>query len=658
MIHCFRYKRHFTTTEVIILCLFWLLLTVPVVDAQQPGLDLNIVDLPNGKSQLDGQFSLGFKEKWNANQHYLSYQTLPWLSLGLTYHQYHQQDNNDYQYDVGFDVFQQKHSPFTVKLGMQDFLDTASRRTAYIASTYQAGQVDLSLGLQHFRAQNRIFAGFSYTLPEWKSQLNLQLTNPIDYDHMVSAPRWQVNWKWFFAPNWMVNFSHSSKHNIGLGLQWQFDTKAPPATNRLRKPISDDLMLGLVERKLSKAEKIHYLIDRLKGEGVFIKALNIEPSSITVLIEQKRFTNAAFAVNFIHPYVKQLATQPIDRVIYIVEEHNVTIYKIAKPVSLVNTTFSSSVSLMPVSRIKPVLSQDLQRIETSWVQPLPHLTFGIDNRLWLPKEADAQAREYEKNKLEAQVFFALQGEWQWHPNSLIEVAYEVDVWDQLAPRRPSKTLSDDTLVPLRTARYQSFQDDDHRLERLVLKTFNQHNYQQHNSSSVFSYSAALGRLTHNVKGLSIDMLYRKWDSRFAFGANLVAVRPTGSLKYIVPDNTHIYSSLLSAYWSSPFYNLALAGHAGRFLGGDKGVKLALTRRFANGWQVGVWQTSSSLNGQHFSDRGLSITIPIGSLFKTSGASSIKSRLRDARGNSGLTLAEDKGNVGWPFQLMQPHVFEQ
>lgn len=660
MISYFRRKRHFTTTHIMLFCVLGLLLTVPVVDAQQPALDTHIVDLPNGKTQLDGQFSLGLKETWEAKKHYLSYQAVPWVFLGFSYNQYHEQDYNDYQYDVGFDVFKQKHTPLSVKIGMQDFLDTASRRTAYISSTYQAGQVDLSLGLQSFQKQKRLFAGFSYTIPEWRSQLSVQLADPIDYDNKVPAPSWQVNWKWFFSPNLMVNLSHSSEHNIGLGLQWHFDTKGPLALNRARTSISDDAMTGISSahagRELTKKEQIQYLIDSFSDEGIFITAIDMEQDNIVVLIEQKRFADASFAVNLIHPYVKQLAAQSIKRVEYIIEEQNVTIYKIIRPISSVNTTSFSSV-VRPSQTVKPVLMQDLQRIQSSWVQPLPHLKLAVDNRLWLP-EQDFKGQRSTNNELEAQVFFELQGEWQWHPNSLIEIVYEVDISDQISVPRQPNAIPDYSLVPLRTARYESFQNNEHRLGRWVLKTFNQINHQQYDASRVFSYSAALGLLTHNLKGLSVDMSYQEWDSRYAFGVNLVAGRPAGRLQHLVPDNTYIHSFLVSASWSSPFYNLEFAGLAGRFLGGDKGVKLAISRRFSNGWQVGFWQTASSLAGQNFLDRGFSISIPIGSILKTPTTSSIKSRLRDARGNSGMTLAEETGNVGWPLQIMQSNVFRQ
>lgn len=661
MIRYFRCKRHFATTHIMLFCVSGLLLTVPMVDAQQHALDTNIVDLPNGKTQLDGQFSLGLKETWEAKKHYLSYQAVPWLYLGFSYNQYQDQDYNDYQYDVGFDVYKQKHTPLSVKIGMQDLLDTASHRTAYISSTYQAGQVDLSLGLQNSQKQNRLFAGFSYTIPEWRSQLSLQLADPIDYDNKVIAPSWQVNWKWFFSTNWMVNLSHSSEHNIGLGLQWHFDTKAPLALNIASSPISDDPIIGISSghagKELTKKEQVKYLINRFSDEGIFITAIDMAPDCITVLIDQKRFADASFAVNLIHPYVKQLAAQSIKRVEYIVEEQNVTIYKIVKPVSSVNTTSFSSVAVMSSQTVKPVLMQDLQRMQSSWVRPPPHLKLAIDNRLWLPQQ-HSQGQKRINNKLEAQVFFELQGEWQWHPNSLIEIVYEVDLWDQIAVPRQPNAIPDYSLVPLRTARYESFQNNEHRLSRLVLKTFNQKNHQQHDASRVFSYSAALGRLTHNLKGLSVDMSYQKWDSRYAFGVNLVAVRPAGRLQHLVPDNTYIHSSLVSASWYSPFYNLQLSGLAGRFLGGDKGVKLAISRHFSNGWQVGFWQTTSSLAGQHFLDRGFRLSIPIGGIFKTPTTSSIKSRLRAASGNSGMTLIEETGDVGLPLHIMQSNVFGQ
>jgi Exopolysaccharide biosynthesis protein YbjH len=70
----------------------------------------------------------------------------------------------------------------------------------------------------------------------------------------------------------------------------------------------------------------------------------------------------------------------------------------------------------------------------------------------------------------------------------------------------------------------------------------------------------------------------------------------------------------SLYWDTGWYGLEAEVDAGRYLAGDWGATLTVSRLFANGWEVGAYVTRTDISEQEFGegsyDKGIIVSIPL------------------------------------------------
>lgn len=143
-------------------------------------------------------------------------------------------------------------------------------------------------------------------------------------------------------------------------------------------------------------------------------------------------------------------------------------------------------------------------------------------------------------------------------------------------------------------------------------------------------------------GVSGELLYRPYGSRWAFGAEIDQVwqrefdQRFGLLEGERAYN--VFTAHASVYYRMPFYDLVAAVHAGRYLARDAGATLELSREFASGVKVGAWATLTDVPPAQFGegsfDKGFFISIPLDLFF-------VKSR-RDSASFAFRPLSRDGG----------------
>ena len=73
------------------------------------------------------------------------------------------------------------------------------------------------------------------------------------------------------------------------------------------------------------------------------------------------------------------------------------------------------------------------------------------------------------------------------------------------------------------------------------------------------------------------------------------------------------TGFVSVYVEEPFYNALISLHLGRYLAGDKGGTLEISRRFDGGIRVGAWVTLTDVPfavfGEGSFDKGFFLVIP-------------------------------------------------
>jgi hypothetical protein len=153
-----------------------------------------------------------------------------------------------------------------------------------------------------------------------------------------------------------------------------------------------------------------------------------------------------------------------------------------------------------------------------------------------------------------------------------------------------------------------------------------------------------GLLEEMFGGVSGELLYRPYGARWAVGADLSWVKKRDyDMRFSFLDYD-VVTGHATAYYDVPYVDLSTALSAGRYLAGDWGATLDVSRRFENGVRVGAFATKTNVSAEDFGegsfDKGIYITVPIDLFWTRSSRNSVAFAWRPVTRDAGAML-----NVG-------------
>lgn len=168
--------------------------------------------------------------------------------------------------------------------------------------------------------------------------------------------------------------------------------------------------------------------------------------------------------------------------------------------------------------------------------------------------------------------------------------------------------SESTLPHVRSDAPRYYSDYDPKLPQLSLDYLFKINPSTYGRASV-------GLLERMFGGVGGEVLWKPVDQNWGIGAdiNWVAQRNYGDPFGFDYYNYDVITGHASVYWDTGFYDLEAQVDAGRYLAGDWGGTLTLTRRFPNGWAVGGYFTLTDVTEEDFGegsfDKGVFVEVP-------------------------------------------------
>ncbi len=158
-----------------------------------------------------------------------------------------------------------------------------------------------------------------------------------------------------------------------------------------------------------------------------------------------------------------------------------------------------------------------------------------------------------------------------------------------------------------------------------------------------------GYLEDMYAGAGAEVLWRPERSRLAFGADLYQVWKRDFNRLFGTQRYNITTGHVSLYYEAPWYGMNLALHAGRYLAGDWGGTIQVTRRFSTGVEIGAWATFTNVPFSKFGegsfDKGIIIHIPFEWGLPIFSQSSYDLRLPSLTRDGGQRLAGDDSLYG-------------
>ena len=135
------------------------------------------------------------------------------------------------------------------------------------------------------------------------------------------------------------------------------------------------------------------------------------------------------------------------------------------------------------------------------------------------------------------------------------------------------------------------------------------------------YSVYGGMLESMYGGVGGEWLYRPWQSPLAFGVDINAVQQRGFAQDFTFQPYKTVTGHASLYWDTGFEDVNATLHAGKYLAGDTGVTLDLSREFKNGLKMGAYATKTNVSAAQFGegsfDKGVYVNIPFDALLTRS-----------------------------------------
>ncbi|MEJ6655458.1 MAG: YjbH domain-containing protein [Pseudomonas sp.] len=135
----------------------------------------------------------------------------------------------------------------------------------------------------------------------------------------------------------------------------------------------------------------------------------------------------------------------------------------------------------------------------------------------------------------------------------------------------------------------------------------------------------IGLLESMFGGIGGEVLYRPFDAGWAIGVDANWVKQRGFRQDFDFRNYSTWTGHVTGYSQTRFWDILAKGSAGRYLAGDYGATLDLSRRFANGVTVGAWATKTDVSSEDFGegsfDKGIYFTFPFDAFFAKSSTSS-------------------------------------
>lgn len=142
-------------------------------------------------------------------------------------------------------------------------------------------------------------------------------------------------------------------------------------------------------------------------------------------------------------------------------------------------------------------------------------------------------------------------------------------------------------------------------------------------SSTQFYSAYAGYFEEMFGGIGGEWLYRPFGSRSAVGVDLNFVRQRDFEQDFGFRDYKVVTGHGTLYYDTGWQDVLATLAVGRYLAGDIGATLTLSRVFRNGVAIGAWATKTNVSAQQFGegsfDKGVYLSLPLDALLTKSTA---------------------------------------
>lgn len=610
-----------------------------------------ILEMPNARMMPEAQLRFNFSASFPNEFTSLTASPFNWLEATYRYTEIKNVKYGPASYsgnqtlkDKGFDlktlVLKETSSFPAIAIGLRDIAGSGEFSSEYIVSTKRLGQFDLSLGLgwgvlgtdnnlsnplelfhdgfkrrndtsdlggtftvkNWFSGDTALFGGIEFDMPKRGLRLKLEYdTSNPDFRRTVDKVDSRINFgvDYLFSKNLDLSaaFERGSQFRVSFRLKGNFleDTISKPKPKRVAK-LNDEQ-----KKKILENNEIFYtsLNLNLREESILIQAANLKENEVDVAVATSRFPSLTRPVGRTARMVSALAPDGVEKINIHAMNGDFEVAKFSIGREYFEKGDMNQLSSSELLRLSEIDSTDSDPLyETADFQPLVYFPeFG-----WSVSPALNHQIGGPEGFYLGELFLRADATLKFKRNLLLYSSFGVSIYDTFNDlNNPSQS----SIPKVRSDIQEYLKAGSNSIQRMQLEYFSQP------FKDVFT-RLDLGYLEPMFGGLGGEILYRPFDKPYAMGFSMHKVKQRGYRQLFAFKDYSTTTGHLGFYFDFP-YQIRSRIMVGKYLAGDKGVTLDLSRRFKSGFQAGVFASKTNLSAEEFGegsfDKGFYISIP-------------------------------------------------
>lgn len=637
-----------------------------------------LIDIPTARMSVDGIFTSTAAIQSRTNAYAITYQVTPWLEGTFRYSGFNEFFHWDRNYGAKVRLLPESDRYPQIALGIRDLVGTGVWGSEYLVASKRLGNFDLTLGLGWGRLAGDgnfnnpmtklsssfeersdfqgtggelstdtffsgekvgLFGGISYQLESLPLTAMIEY-NPDRYEWEQArggrAPESSISaaLKWDALPGVAITFSRQHNEEWGIALNASLDSKIlppKPSVKLFRSSLdyaADELPVGLDKDRWYDM----LLFDVERSDLLLLEAtLDVSTRTATLVIGNTGYTLWADAISAIARLADLHLPMTVNTFNIILEEEGYRTHsvRLRRP----SLTYGRNRQIVEREiRVAPAESLTYVQHKTNFVTKKIVFDVNLATRTQLFDPDDPLRYQF---YAEVGVELALPSNWA------LRGSFGYDINNNFDQSRRADSGS--VLPRVRSDVVKYLVQGDTGLDSLYLE-------KRGNWRSDVYYRAFGGILEDMYSGVGGELLYQPFQSRLAFGLSANWVRKRDFDKSFKHLDYSTSTAFASVYWATPFYNVDMAVHAGRYLAKDVGATLEVRRTFANGWMVGLWATKTDVSAADFGegsfDKGMFFKIPLDNLIGGLSRASFGNRMRPIQRDGGQRLESHSGTIWW------------
>ena len=618
------------------------------------GVPGGLIDMPTAEMAPDGQISVTVSHFQGYTKNTATFQLAPWLTGSFRYIGIRDLTPAfkifyDRSFDLRFRLYKESDYLPAVAVGLRDFLGTGILSAEYVAATKQFGnrlRVTGGIGWGRLGSRNSfgslghrdpftftgVGTGGNFNINRWFrgpmalfGGLSYDLTDKVALSAEYSSDNYDLERKQgVFSPGTALNFALTYKANdnldlrlfalngekIGANVTIAFNPRNPPVPSGEPAPLPVAVRdpasirdLGWTLEPRTQQQAVSSLATLLEHERVTLQGLRIEERAAHIRILNDVYTSDA---------------QALGRTVRVLSR------TLPASIETFHITLSSKTDL-PVSTVT-FRRSDVERLENAPARDMLARAHFTDSLRFgnLPKPLPGLRPQFNwrvgpivrtyafdpDQPFRADIRGQARGDWQLGSGWVLSGATSVKLFGTI---NKAKRRSNSVMPRVRSNALLYNRQQGPTLDLLTLAKY------ARLGPDLYGRVTA-GYLETMFAGVSGEVLWKPVKSRLALGAEVNFVRPRDfeqgfglasrrTLGGVIPE----WNGHFSAYYDFPG-DYEAEVHAGRYLAGDWGATLQVTRAFANGWKVGAFATKTNVSSATFGegsfDKGIFFEIPL------------------------------------------------